>query len=74
VLEGLLRTMRRIHAARPLELQVRRCRCLAFRGEAQDLQEMLGNLLDNACKWAGAVAIEMAGRSGTAGAGHHDRR
>lgn len=53
VVDGLVRAMRRIHADRHLELAVAPMQDgLAFRGEAQDLQEMLGNLLDNACKWA----------------------
>jgi signal transduction histidine kinase len=53
VVDGLVRTMRRIHAGRDLDLVVQPMPAsLAFRGEAQDLQEMLGNLLDNACKWA----------------------
>lgn len=53
VIDGLVRTMRRIHAERELELNVGEMPVtLAFRGDAQDLQEMVGNLLDNACKWA----------------------
>lgn len=53
VVEGLARAMRRIHADRQLELIVQPFpESLSFRGEAQDLQEMLGNLIDNACKWA----------------------
>jgi signal transduction histidine kinase len=53
VIHGLLRVLERVHAERGIAL-----RCmpiapdLAFAGEVQDLQEMLGNLLDNACKWA----------------------
>jgi signal transduction histidine kinase len=53
VLAGLLRVMERVHAARGLRLA---CEPVdprvAFAGELQDLQEMLGNLLDNACQWA----------------------
>jgi signal transduction histidine kinase len=60
VLEGLVRVMRRIHAQRDLELIVHpHGGLVAFRGEEQDLQEMLGNLLDNACKWA-VQRIEVA--------------
>ncbi|MEI7613194.1 MAG: sensor histidine kinase [Betaproteobacteria bacterium] len=53
VLEGLLGVMQRIHAERNLQLIVHPSpAALVFRGEEQDLQELLGNLLDNACKWA----------------------
>lgn len=53
VLEGLLRLMDKVHAGRGLKVAILACaEGLAFRGEAQDLQEMLGNLIDNACKWA----------------------
>ncbi|SFM56757.1 sensor histidine kinase [Halopseudomonas yangmingensis] len=53
VLQSLLRVMRALHAERALQLELQPPSDeLAFRGESQDLQEMLGNLLDNACKWA----------------------
>jgi signal transduction histidine kinase len=53
VIDGLVRVMARIHAERNLELAAASpAGNLSFRGEEQDLQEMLGNLLDNACKWA----------------------
>ena len=53
VVDGLVRAMQRIHAGRNLDWVVRPMPAtLVFRGEEQDLQEMLGNLLDNACKWA----------------------
>lgn len=62
VVAGLARTMRRIHAGRNLELIVLPFPApLAFRGEEHDLQEMLGNLIDNACKWA-TTRIEIHAR------------
>ena len=61
VLDGLIRVMQRVHAERNLELVVLPGSAdLIFRGEEQDLQEMLGNLLDNACKWAARrVKVEL---------------
>lgn len=56
VVRGLLRVMDKVHAGRALELRCAPIAAdLAFAGEEQDLQEMLGNLLDNACKWAHRV-------------------
>ena len=52
VIEDLRRALARIHADRGLALVVAGDAGAAFRGERQDLEEMLGNLIDNACKWA----------------------
>ncbi|AOW15117.1 histidine kinase [Hydrogenophaga crassostreae] len=56
VIAGLLRVMQRVNAARELSFTTHDTHAdLAFAGEAQDLQEMLGNLLENAAQWARAA-------------------
>jgi signal transduction histidine kinase len=50
--EGLVRTMRRLHAERALTIDTDVSPAHEIRGRREDLDEMLGNLLDNACKWA----------------------
>jgi signal transduction histidine kinase len=50
--EGLTRTLRRIYAARGLTIVADVPPEHFIRGQREDLEEMLGNLLDNACKWA----------------------
>jgi signal transduction histidine kinase len=52
VLEGLLRTLAKINEARHIEVELICPPGLQFRGEQQDLEEIAGNLLDNAWKWA----------------------
>lgn len=49
---ALQRTLSRIHVARNLDITLHGMEGLSFQGERQDLEEMLGNLMDNACKWA----------------------
>jgi signal transduction histidine kinase len=49
---GLARTLARLHAERGVVVDVSGTPGLAVRVEPADLDEMLGNLLDNACKWA----------------------
>ena len=50
--EGLARAMGRIHAARAIGIDVACDDAHHVRVGREDLDEMLGNLLDNACKWA----------------------
>lgn len=56
VVASLLRAMRKIHRGvdgdRALVIDGNVAPDLRFRGERQDLEELLGNLIDNACKWA----------------------
>ena len=52
VLDDLGRTLERIHVARGVTIAIECAGSLVFRGDRQDLEEMIGNLLDNACKWA----------------------
>ncbi|MDQ2869884.1 MAG: ATP-binding protein [Acidobacteriota bacterium] len=50
--EGLSRTLLRLHSERGVSIRTDVSPDHSFRGEIEDLDEMLGNLLDNACKWA----------------------
>jgi signal transduction histidine kinase len=52
VLEDLTRVLGRIHHDRGIVIESKCPSDLFFRGERQDLEEIAGNLIDNACKWA----------------------
>lgn len=61
VVLGLVRVMQRVHAERHIGIDATGLPdTLAFAGEEQDLQEMLGNLIDNACKWARHTVVVSA--------------
>lgn len=71
VIRGLVRVMERVRADRHLEFVVLPDPANpAFRGEEQDLQEMLGNLIDNASKWARS-RIEIRVSDGAGRPGEH---
>ncbi len=53
VVEGLARTLEKIYGRdRDMSVSAECPEGVRFQGERQDLEEMLGNLMDNACKWA----------------------
>ncbi len=54
ILTRLVRVMEKIHRDTRVSLYLPEAGAPWFRGEEADLEEMAGNILDNACKWANA--------------------
>jgi len=52
IIEGLARTLEKIHRDKDLTIDASGPPDAAFRGEKQDFEEALGNLMDNACRFA----------------------
>jgi signal transduction histidine kinase len=52
VINDLTYAVKHIYRDRGIEIQFSDQGACQFRGESQDLEEMAGNLIDNACKWA----------------------
>jgi signal transduction histidine kinase len=61
VLNDLARVLKRMHPDKDLAIDVDVTPGIAFRGEREDLEEMAGNLIDNACKWARSRIAVQAG-------------
>ena len=60
VVDSLARTMEKTHRDKRIAIKLDTPADARFRGERQDLEEMIGNLVDNACKWAQSrVVVEV---------------
>ena len=57
VIDDLIYAVQHIYQDRGIEFQLSLLGEHWFRGEAQDLEEMAGNLIDNACKWAKSQVV-----------------
>jgi len=60
IVEPLGRTLERIYQSKNVKVKLTLDKGLSFRGEKRDLDEMAGNLMDNACKWSkGEVKVRV---------------
>lgn len=55
VVTRMIRAMNRIYGDKGIAIVATDIPALRFKGEQQDLEELVGNLTDNACKWARTV-------------------
>lgn len=63
VADDIVRVLQRVHADKGLSFEVAVEDAAAFRGERQDLEEIVGNLADNAAKWA-RTRVRITARGG----------
>ena len=59
--EDLEYALERIYKGRALEFDLSELQDISVRCECQDLEEVLGNLMDNACKWAKSRVVVSSG-------------
>jgi signal transduction histidine kinase len=72
VIETLLRTFEKIYQDRNLAFTAQLTDNVKFQGERQDLEEMIGNLIDNAGKWArNSVLISLVALPGKGAGGRN---
>jgi signal transduction histidine kinase len=67
VVTALARMMEKLYHDRGIQIEVDAPDPVRFLGERQDLEEMVGNLVDNACKWAASrvsITVESETRAG----------
>ena len=57
ILQKMASVMGKIYPGIDVALLSDDANLISFRGEVQDLEEMIGNLVDNACKWAKTKVI-----------------
>ncbi len=69
VVTALARTMEKIHRDKGVTVEVHADPQTKFRGERPDLEEMIGNLVDNACKWAASRVLVSVSRTAEGGEG-----
>lgn len=63
--QGLRYSLDLLYRDRDLRIEGKNLDGLSFAGDAQDLEEMLGNLMDNACKWSrGRVRVAATRQNG----------
>ena len=64
IVNSLVRAMAKIYRDKDLNIHVSLEDDIVFRGEKQDLEEVIGNLVDNASKWAASEVRVQTRKSG----------